>query len=117
ADIPRIQHFSTTSAVGHAGAARLWRMYRDANETVTVQYVAFDPNEMIPAAQVTITDAAIREYYNAHRDEFVRPAQVEVRYVTLNAAPPPEDTVAARQRAEELRAAAASGESDRKSVV
>src|SRR5690606_6738771 len=78
---------------------------------VTVQYVAFDPNEMIPAAQVTITDAAIREYYNAHRDEFVRPAQVEVRYVTLNAAPPPEDTVAARQRAEELRAAAASGES------
>ncbi|MGH7466145.1 MAG: SurA N-terminal domain-containing protein, partial [Longimicrobiales bacterium] len=108
--IPRSKLFFQTSAGLYVTDGQLWRMYRDANETATVEYVAFDPNSLVPDNQVTVTDEQVREYYNEHRDEFVRPAQVTVRYVSLNRAPPAVDSLAAREHAAELRAAAAAGE-------
>jgi peptidyl-prolyl cis-trans isomerase D len=85
-------------------------MYRDANETVTAEYVAFDPATLVPASQVTVTDASIREYYNDHNAEFIRPAQVSVRYVSMDRSPPAADSSRASERASELRAAAVGGE-------
>jgi peptidyl-prolyl cis-trans isomerase D len=108
--IPRSKLYFQTSAGVFVSDGQLWRMYRDANETATVEYLAFDPNALIPAAQVNITDAAIREYYEDHRDEFIRPAQVTVRYVALNRLAPREDSVAALQRAQQFRAEALGGE-------
>ncbi|HEX6308882.1 MAG TPA: SurA N-terminal domain-containing protein [Longimicrobiales bacterium] len=108
--IPRSKLFYQTSAGVTVTDGQLWRMYRDANETVTVEYVAFDPAAIIPASQVSITDEAVREYYDDNRANFIRPAQVDVRYVAMNRTPPAADSVAAWQRAQELRAAAAGGE-------
>ncbi|HEX2166842.1 MAG TPA: SurA N-terminal domain-containing protein [Longimicrobiales bacterium] len=107
--IPRSKLFFQTSAGLTVSDGQLWRMYRDANETVTVEYVAFDPATIVPENQVNVTDAAIRAYYEAHSDEFIRPAQVTVRYVSMNREAPPEDTAAARERAIELRTAAMEG--------
>src|SRR5690606_2727065 len=109
--IPRSKLFFQTSAGVTVSDGQLWRLYRDANETATVEYVAFDPASIIPASQVSISDDALRAYYNEHRDEFIRPAQVDLRYVSLNRAPPAADSSAAWQRAQELRAAAVGGES------
>lgn len=109
--IPRSKLYFQTAAGAYASDGQLWRMYRDANETVTVQYIAFDPNALIPASEVSITDAAIREYYQEHSEEFIRPAQVSVRYVAMGSAPPAADSAAALQRAQELRAEVAGGES------
>jgi peptidyl-prolyl cis-trans isomerase D len=108
--IPRSKLFFQTSAGLSVSDGQLWRMYRDANETATVEYVAFDPGALVQAAQVSVTDEAIREYYQAHSDEFIRPAQVTVRYVSMNRAPPAADSAAALELATELRSAAAGGE-------
>jgi peptidyl-prolyl cis-trans isomerase D len=108
--IPRSKLFFQTAAGLYISDGQLWRMYRDANETVTVEYIAFDPAALVPASQVTVTDASIREYYDAHSADFIRPAQVSVRYVSLNRAPPAADSTRARERATELRAAALAGE-------
>ncbi|HEX6135341.1 MAG TPA: peptidylprolyl isomerase [Longimicrobiales bacterium] len=108
--IPRSKLFFQTAAGVTVSDGQLWRMYRDANETVTVEFAAFEPAAIIPAAQVSVTDEAVRDYYDENRANFIRPAQVDVRYVALNRAPPPADSAAAWQRAQELRAAAAGGE-------
>jgi hypothetical protein len=50
----------------------------------------------VPDAEVPVTDQQIRQYYNANRDDFVRPAQASVRYVVLNRTPTAADTGAAR---------------------
>ena len=107
--IPRSKLFFQTSAGLTVSDGQLWRMYRDANETVTVDYIAFDPTQLVPAGDVSVTDAAIREYYEAHSDEFIRPAQVTVRYVSMSRAPTSQDSAAARSRAVELREAAVAG--------
>jgi peptidyl-prolyl cis-trans isomerase D len=108
--LPRSKLYFQTSAGVYVSDGQLWRMYRDANETATVRFVAFDPDALVPTAQVNVTDAQVRQYYNEHRDEFVRPAQVTVRYVAINRLPPQEDSVAALQQAQEYRTAALGGE-------
>lgn len=108
--IPRSKLFFQTSAGLSVSDGQLWRMYRDANETATVEYIAFDPAALVPASQVNVTDEAIREYHQAHSDEFIRPAQVTVRYISMNRAPPAADSAAALELATELRSAAIAGE-------
>jgi peptidyl-prolyl cis-trans isomerase D len=108
--IPRSKLYFQTSAGVYVSDGQLWRMYRDANEAVTVQYLAFDPGAMIANSQVEVSEAAVRQYHAEHRSDFIRPAQVTVRYVVMDRSPPQADSAAALQRAQELRAAAAGGE-------
>jgi peptidyl-prolyl cis-trans isomerase D len=108
--IPRSKLFFQTSAGLSVSDGQLWRMFRDANEAVTVQYVAFDPAALVPADQVNVTDDAVRQYYRSHSDEFIRPAQVTVRYVSMSRAPMTADSAAARERVTALRDAAVAGE-------
>jgi peptidyl-prolyl cis-trans isomerase D len=50
-----------------------------------------------------VTPAEVREYYDDHEEEFALPAQATVRAVVLDKTPTPEDTVAIRDLAAELR--------------
>jgi peptidyl-prolyl cis-trans isomerase D len=109
--IPRSKLYFQSTAGLYPSDAQLWRMFRDAQETATVQYIAFNPEALVPEAEANITDQQIRQYYNAHRDEFLRPAQASVRYVVLSRTPTAADSALARQRAAEYRQAIAGGES------
>jgi peptidyl-prolyl cis-trans isomerase D len=108
--IPRSKLYFQTTAGLYVSDAQLWRMWRDANETATIEYISFTPEALVPDAEVPTTDQALRQYYNANRDDFVRPAQASVRYVALSRTPTAADTAAARERAAEYRQAAAAGE-------
>jgi peptidyl-prolyl cis-trans isomerase D len=109
--IPRSRLYFQTTAGLYVSDAQLWRMYRDANETATVRYVAFDPAAIIPESDVTVSDADIRQHYNQTRDDFLRPAQASVRYVSFARAPSAADSAAARELAAQHRSAVAAGES------
>jgi len=85
-------------------------MYRDANEQASVRYAAFDPAALVPEAQVQVSDAAIREYYEAHEENFVRPAAATVRYLMLPATPNAADSAAALQLARTVQQRLAAGE-------
>lgn len=108
--IPRSKLFFQNAAGLYVSDAQLWRMWRDANETATISYVAFLPDAIIPDAEVQVTDQAIREYYNRNRDDYLRPAQASVRYVSLNRTPTAADSAEALRLASEYRAAIAGGE-------
>jgi peptidyl-prolyl cis-trans isomerase D len=108
--VPRSKLYFQTAAGVTVTDAQLWRMWRDANETATIRYIRFSPDALVPDAEVTITDQAIRQYYNTNRDSFLRPAQASVRYVSLDRTPGTADSTAARQRADDYRTALEAGE-------
>jgi peptidyl-prolyl cis-trans isomerase D len=86
----------------YASDSELWQAYRDRNESVTVNYVPLDVAVLVPG-DVAITDREIRDYYRANREEFRRPASARLTIAYLSKAPTAADTLAARQRASDLR--------------
>ncbi|HSJ05234.1 MAG TPA: SurA N-terminal domain-containing protein [Longimicrobiales bacterium] len=107
--IPRSKLYFQNTAGLFVSDDQLWRMWRDARETATVEYVAFAPDALVPDADVTVTDQAIRQYYSEKRDEFVRPAVASVRYAALDRTPTAADTAGARDQATALRQAVVDG--------
>jgi peptidyl-prolyl cis-trans isomerase D len=108
--IPRSRLFFQTTAGLYVSDAQLWRMFRDANETATVRYLAFDPAGLVQESDITVSDADIRQHYNRTRDDFIRPAQASVRYVAFERAPSAADSAAALELVEQHRSAVAAGE-------
>jgi peptidyl-prolyl cis-trans isomerase D len=109
--IPRSKLYFQNTAGLFVPDAQLWRMWRDANETATVRYIAFLPEAMVTDAEVPISDQAIREHYSRNRDNYLRPAQASVRYVALERTPTAADSAAARERAAAYRSEIVAGES------
>ena len=101
--IPRSKLMRQVSADLYVTDAALWDEYRDRNERISVRYLALNPAQRVADSAVTVTPAEVREYYDQHEEEFTFPAQATVRAVVLDKAPTPEDTVAMRDLAAELR--------------
>jgi peptidyl-prolyl cis-trans isomerase D len=101
--IPRSKLMRQVTSGIYFTDSELWDQYRFENERVKARFVAMDPSVRVADSAIEITDAEIRDYYRANQQNFQIPAQVEVKYVTLTKAPLVEDTLAARERAEELR--------------
>src|SRR5213082_1739906 len=88
--------------------AKLWRMWRDQHESVTVAVLAIRP-EQIPDSLAPLSDAELERYYTAHKDDFKRPATAWLSFVAQPKVPDAADTAAALARARRLRAEIARG--------
>ena len=95
----------------YVSEAEAWQFFKDTNETATVRFVSVNPQTAVPDSAVSVTDAEIRSYYNAHREDFEIPETARVNMVTIPFRPSPEDTLAARVRAAELHQRILDGES------
>ncbi|HEX6693716.1 MAG TPA: SurA N-terminal domain-containing protein [Longimicrobiales bacterium] len=109
--IPRSKLFFQATAGTFVTDGQLWRMYRDANERVSARFVVIDPSQVVPETEVQVTDAQVRAYYDAHKDEFPRAAIATVKYVTLDRTPTAADSSAARAQAQQARTLLAGGAS------
>ena len=101
--IPRSKLMRQVSSDLYVTDAALWDEFRDRHEQISVRYLALNPAQRVADADVAVTPAEVREYYEAHEEEFALPAQATVRAVVLDKTPTPEDTVAMRELAAELR--------------
>src|SRR5438094_135098 len=88
--------------------AKLWRIWRDQHESVTVALLAIRP-ELIPDSLAPVSDAELERYYAAHKDAFKRPATAWLSFVAQPKVPDAADTAAALARARRLRAEIARG--------
>src|SRR5437588_2785693 len=102
----KLQEYLTADV--YVSDAKLWRIWRDQHESVTVAVLAFDP-EPSPDALDGVTDAELERYYTTHRDEFERPATAWLSYLAQPKVPDAADTAAALTRARRLRAEVAGG--------
>jgi peptidyl-prolyl cis-trans isomerase D len=82
--------------------AELWRSFQDRTETATVEFVTLDLLRLAPG-DVKVTDAEVRTFYDAHKDEdqFERPrtARLTVAYIPKTSGPADREATLARVRA------------------
>ncbi len=88
--------------------AKLWRMWRDQHESVTVALLAVHPED-VPDSLAPVSDAELERYYGAHQADFKRPAAAWLSYVELPRVPNAADSAAALAHARALRAEIAGG--------
>jgi peptidyl-prolyl cis-trans isomerase D len=88
--------------------AKLWRMWRDQRESVTVAVLEIRP-EQIPDSLAPVSDAELERYYAAHKNDYKRAAAAWLSYVALPRVPDAADSAAARERVRRLRADLARG--------
>ncbi len=101
--IPRSKLFYQTTAGAYLPDGEMWRMWRDSHETAKVRYIFFDPATLVPDNRATVEPREVERYYRAHQDEFTRPAQARVRYVTIDRRANAADTAAALARVQRVR--------------
>ncbi|MBB6111342.1 peptidyl-prolyl cis-trans isomerase D [Mucilaginibacter lappiensis] len=76
--------------------------YEAKNKLVNFKYATLD-YASIPDAKVTLSDEDYSTYYNAHKGEFKNPQDVRsFEYVSFNAAPSKEDSVAIKAQIDKL---------------
>jgi len=87
--------------------AKLWRIYKDQHDSVSVATLPVWP--YLITDSIPVTDAELERYRSAHEDDFKRPAQAFVRFVAVPRLPEPADSAAARARVARIRAELARG--------
>src|SRR6266567_508709 len=92
----------------YVSEAKLWRIWRDQHESVTVALLAVHPED-IPDSLAPVSDAELERYYGTHQGDFKRPAAAWLSYVELPRVPNAADSAAALAHARALRAEIAGG--------
>jgi peptidyl-prolyl cis-trans isomerase D len=105
--LPQIKLAQYVTADVYVSDAKLWRIYRDQNDSATVAVLAVWPTAMRDA--VPVTDAELEGYLRAHADEYKQPAVAFVRFVAIPRLPDAADSATARTRVERVRAELARG--------
>jgi len=108
--IPQLKLAQYLTADVYVTDAKLWRMWRDQHDSVTVAVLAFQP-ALIPDTAVKVTDQDLQAYYAAHSKDFQRPATAYTTFIALPRAPEAADTAAALAEARRLRTQAVVSES------
>ncbi|CAN5834725.1 hypothetical protein BH23GEM6_BH23GEM6_17270 [soil metagenome] len=101
--IPRNKLVRQVAAGSWISDAELWRMWRDRNETATVDYVLLNVAQLVPG-DVEVTAREVRARYDRNREQFRQAASARMNVAFLPKAPSAADTAAALQRAEAIRA-------------
>ena len=71
--IPQLKLAQYLTSDVYVSDAKLWRIWRDQRESVTVALLAVLP-QVLPDTAVAVTDADLTAYFKAHPDQFKRPA-------------------------------------------
>ena len=100
--IPQIKLAQYLTSDVYVSDAKLWRIFRDQHDSVTVAALAVWP--YLVADSIPVSDAELQRYLVAHTDDFKRPARAFVRFVAVPRLPLAADSAAARARVARVRA-------------
>src|SRR3989475_587539 len=92
----------------YVSEAKLWRIWRDQHESVTVALLAVHPED-IPDTLAPVSDAELERYYALHQADSKRRAAARLSYVELPRVPSAAASAAALAHARALRAEIARG--------
>jgi len=103
--IPQAKLLQYITADLYTSDAKLWRVYRDQHDSVTIALLSIGP-EQIADSEVSLSDAELERFFDAHRSEFTRPATAWLSFVAVPRRPFATDSAATLERAVRLRAEA-----------
>jgi peptidyl-prolyl cis-trans isomerase D len=102
AEVPKQKLAEQVTAGVYATDLDLWRTWQDANDSASVSFVVFRPTPT--AADSNVSDADLRKYYDAHKEEFDRPGHAVVSVLAIPRVVTAADSAAVRDRIMQLRA-------------
>jgi parvulin-like peptidyl-prolyl isomerase len=105
--IPLVKFQQYLTADVYLSDAKLWRIYKDQHDSVTVAVLAVRPEALTDS--VPVSDAELQRYLSEHADDYKRPAAAYVRFVALPRLPDASDSAAARARVARIRSELARG--------
>ena len=97
----KLQDYLTADV--YVSDAKLWRIWRDQHESVTVALLAIRPED-IPDSLAPASEAELQRYYDGHKGEFKRPGTAWLSYIMLPRIPDAADSAGARAHVHALRA-------------
>lgn len=104
--IPQLKLAQYLTADVYVSDAKLWRIWRDQHDSVTVALASFVARG-IPDSTVPVSDAEQRAYYAAHPQDFKRAAVAYTTFIAEPRFPDAADSAAALAKARRIRAQAA----------
>ncbi len=102
-ELPRRKLFEQIASDVFVSDSRLWSVWQDAYDSAQVTFVAWRP-ETLPDSAVTVSDADVAQYYEAHKTELERPGRAVVSVVQIPRIVSPADSAIVRTRIGALRA-------------
>src|SRR5467141_4675340 len=105
--IPRIKLFEYLASDVYIPDAKLWRLYKDAHDSVRVTALAVSPYTILDTTP--ISDAELQAYIAKHPDDFKRPGVAYVRFISVPRLPNTDDSAAARAHVTRVRSELARG--------
>ncbi len=102
-EIPRTKLFQQLITDVYLTDAKLWQMYQDEHDSVTIRLLELVPEAMVADSEITLTDDDLRAYFREQPDEFKRPAAAYTSYITTSRITNSADTATALARAQQLR--------------
>ncbi len=102
-ELPRLKLLEDVTSDIYVADAKLWNIYRDQHDSVTVRALVVRPEVAVADASVHITSQDEQTYFTAHQDELRQPARAFLSYVGIIKLPMRIDSVVAMDHARALR--------------
>lgn len=102
-ELPRLKLLEEVTSDVYVPDARLWAIWRDQHDSVTVKALVIRPSAIPPTAYSQPADSEVQRFYQAHQNEFRQPARAYVSFVALSKLPTPADSVQLVAKARALR--------------
>ncbi len=103
AELPRIKLLEDVTSDVYVPDSKLWNIYRDQRDSVTVRALVIRPDVAVADASVHVTPQDLQAWYDAHKAELKRPARAFLSYVGINKQPTTVDSAIAMSHARALR--------------
>jgi peptidyl-prolyl cis-trans isomerase D len=100
-EIPRIKLAQFLTSDVYVSDAKLWRLYKDQNDSVRVASLAVWPYTVTDTTR--ISDSELKAYISKHADDLKRPSVAYVRFVALPRRPNGADSAAAKAHVARVR--------------
>jgi peptidyl-prolyl cis-trans isomerase D len=102
-ELPRLKLLEEVTSDIYVADAKLWSIYRDQHDSVTLRALVVRPEQAVANASVQVTPQDLQAAYDAHRDSFRRPARAYLSYVGIVKAPQQIDSAVAMNHVRALR--------------
>jgi peptidyl-prolyl cis-trans isomerase D len=102
-ELPKIKLFRQVTSDVYVSDAKLWQIWRDTHDSLTVRTLVVRPEDAVSDASVRITPQDLEAYHRTHQDELRLPALAYLSFVGIPKLPQPIDSAIAMARARALR--------------
>ena len=102
-ELPRLKLLEDVTSDVFVPDTKLWNIYRDQHDSVTVRALVIRPDVAVADASVRVSDQDLQTYYAAHQSELRRPARAYLSYVGISKMPTTVDSAVAMNHAKALR--------------